>query len=195
MGLRKIIRNWLDVENKRNKHYHCTYEESTTFHPEAQVINLKNDVNAIMVGANTHIRGQLHTYPHGGNIKIGEYCYLGDHSKIWSSSSVEIGNNVLIAHNVNIFDDTTHPINYMERRAHAKAIFEIGFPSEMNNLNPKPIKIGNDAWIGCMSIILRGVTIGEGAIIAAGSVVTKNVEPFTVVAGNPARVIKRLEHD
>ncbi|MFD0830617.1 acyltransferase [Mucilaginibacter boryungensis] len=56
----------------------------------------------------------------------------------------------------------------------------------------KPIKICSDAWIGMNCIILKGVTIGEGAIVAAGSVVTKDVPAWTVVAGNPAKVVKTL---
>ena len=56
-----------------------------------------------------------------------------------------------------------------------------------------PIVIEDRAWIGFNAIILKGVTIGEGSVVAAGAVVTKDVEPYTVVAGNPARVVKRLE--
>ena len=59
-------------------------------------------------------------------------------------------------------------------------------------VNTKPIKVCNDAWIGMNVIILKGVTIGEGAIVGAGSVVTKDVPAWTVVAGNPARVVKSL---
>ena len=55
------------------------------------------------------------------------------------------------------------------------------------------IKIGNDVWIGACAIVLKGITIGDGAIVAAGSVVTKDVEPYTIVAGNPAKMIKRRE--
>ena len=57
----------------------------------------------------------------------------------------------------------------------------------------KPVAIGNNVWIGCKAIILKGVTIGEGAVVAAGSVVTKDVAPFTLVAGNPARVIREVK--
>lgn len=57
----------------------------------------------------------------------------------------------------------------------------------------EPITIGNDVWIGACSIILKGVTIGDGAVVAAGSVVTKDVEPYTIVGGNPAKFIKNRE--
>jgi galactoside O-acetyltransferase len=57
----------------------------------------------------------------------------------------------------------------------------------------QPVKICDHAWIGFNSILLKGVTVGEGAIVAAGSVVTKDVPPFTIVGGNPARVIRNLE--
>ncbi len=188
MDLKTHIRKIFRKEKKKNL-YHCVYDETTKIHDEAQIVNCQKNNAAITIGAYSHIRGQLHTFPHGGNIKIGEYCYLGEYSKIWSSLDVEIGNNVLISHNVNIFDDTTHPIDPIKRRAHAAKIFESSFPMEMDELDPKPIKICNDAWIGCMSIITRGVTIGKAAIVAAGSVVTKNVEPYTIVGGNPAKKI------
>ena len=60
-------------------------------------------------------------------------------------------------------------------------------------VNSKPIKICNDVWIGMNAIILKGVTVGEGAIVAAGAVVTKDVAPYTVVAGNPAVMVKVIQ--
>lgn len=69
-------------------------------------------------------------------------------------------------------------------------------PKERNGLEgpemTKPIKIGNDVWVGGGAIILPGVTVGDGSTVGAGSVVTRDVEPYTVVAGNPARTIRRL---
>jgi len=59
----------------------------------------------------------------------------------------------------------------------------------------KPIRICDKVWIGMNAIILKGVTIGEGAVVAAGAVVTKDVPPWTVAAGNPARVVKCIEHE
>jgi acetyltransferase-like isoleucine patch superfamily enzyme len=71
----------------------------------------------------------------------------------------------------------------------------IGHPKEITNVDSAPIIIEDHVWISFNSIILKGVTIGKGAIIAAGSVVTKDVAPFTLVAGNPAKLIKHLQEN
>lgn len=113
---------------------------------------------------------------------------------MWAADSIKIGDNVLIAHNVNIFDNDTHPTDYMERRYDAENIIFMGERKEYSTLHSSPIEIGNDAWIGCNSIILKGVKIG-GCIVAAGSVVTRNTPPFTLVAGNSARVAKSLKSE
>ena len=63
------------------------------------------------------------------------------------------------------------------------------------DLEEAPVHIGHDAWIGCLVVILKGVTIGEGAVVGAGSVVSNDVPPFTIVAGNPARVVRELGPD
>lgn len=157
----------------------------------AKIRNNFGDINAITIGAFTHIRGELFTFGHGGKIVIGEYCYLGQESIIWSAKSVVIGDRVLIANNVNIFDNVTHPLNPKARHEQYREIITSGHPRKIG-LSEEPVVICNDAWIGCMSIILPGVTISEGAIVGAGSVVTKDVPPYTIVAGNPARIIREL---
>lgn len=169
--------------------YNCILGEQSTIYPEAKIDNLLNNPNSITVGNNCHIRGRLLTYPSGGNIKFGDYCYMGEGGNIWSACSIEIGNNVLIAHNVDIFDHDTHPIDPKERQEHYKTIITTGHPTQKVNWNEKPVKICDNAWIATKTIILKGVTVGESAIVAAGSVVTKDVEPYTIVAGNPAKKI------
>jgi acetyltransferase-like isoleucine patch superfamily enzyme len=71
------------------------------------------------------------------------------------------------------------------------AIASIGHPSQID-LGEEAVYIDDDVWIGAMSIILKGVTIGEGAIVGAGSVVTKDVPPWAIVAGNPAKIIREI---
>ena len=161
------------------------------FFNTTQISNAQGNKLCIKIGDSSMIRGELFIFGHGGKIIIGNNCYIGEMSKIWSSSEIVIGNNVLIAHNVNIHDSNSHPINNCERRNHFKSIYTRGHPKDIN-LNERPIKINDDVWIGFNSIILKGVIIGEGAIVAAGSVVTNDVPPFTVVAGNPARIVKQI---
>lgn len=117
----------------------------------------------------------LHRYvklsAYGGKIEIGNNSYIGDRTEIHAGEWVKIGNNVNIAWDCNILDRDYH-----------------AFESESEVV--KPVIICDNVWIGVRSIVLKGVTIGEGAVVAAGSVVTHDVPARCLVAGNPARVIK-----
>jgi acetyltransferase-like isoleucine patch superfamily enzyme len=137
------------------------------------------------------ILGELLTFAHGGQIQIGAWCYVGEGTRIWSASRVLIGDRVLIAHNVNIFDSLTHPVGAAARHRQFKMIVTSGHPKEID-LGEQAITIGPDAWIGAHAIILRGVMIGTGGIVGAGAVVTRNVPDYTIVAGNPAHPIREL---
>lgn len=108
---------------------------------------------------------------YGGKIEIGNNSYIGDRTEIHAGKSVKIGNNVNIAWDCNILDRDYH-----------------AFESDVEVI--KSVDIKDNVWIGCRSIVLKGVTIGEGAVVAAGSVVTRDVPPKCLVAGNPAKVIK-----
>ncbi len=169
----------------------CLLDRTAVLHNTAKINNILGDVNAIKIGAFTHVRGEILTFGHGGKITIGDYCYIGEQTRIWSAISINIGDRVLLAHNVNIFDNLTHPINPWTRHEQYKAIITTGHPKKID-LSERPIVIADDVWIGCLSIVLPGVAIGEGAIIGAGSVVTKDVPSWTIVAGNPAKVIREI---
>lgn len=172
--------------------YACLIADTSHFYTTASVFNFSGSKTAIKIGSYSHIRGELLIFAHGGNISIGDYCYVGEGTRIWSSASVRIGDRVLISHNVNIFDSDTHPIDDPKaRHEQFKAIITTGHPPQID-LQEQPVFIENDVLICCQCIILKGVTIGEGAVVGAGSVVTRDVEPYTLVAGNPARPIRKL---
>ncbi|MDB4919037.1 DapH/DapD/GlmU-related protein [Mucilaginibacter sp.] len=116
----------------------------------------------------------------GTNLTIGNHVDLAWGVLITTSGGVEIGDRTLVGYNTMIFS-ANHVIP-----PGIEKIFYAGHTK-------KKVTIANDVWIGAGSIILPGVNIGEGAIIAAGSVVTKNVEPFSMVGGIPARLIKNRE--
>ncbi len=104
-------------------------------------------------------------------IIIGSNTYIGDRTEIHAGKRVEIGNGCDISWDCNILDRDYHKLD-----------------SDKECI--KPVKICDNVWIGCGCTILKGVTIGEGAVVAAGSVVTKDVLPHTLVGGNPAKLIK-----
>lgn len=187
---------WARVEAARNGRHCAIIDATSTMHPTAMIQNLLGKPEAIVVGAHTHVRGELLTFWNSGKIQIGKWCYIGEGTRIWSQVSVSIGEYVLIAHLVDIHDTNSHPIDWQERRLDTKAILSGGDYRTPTQTLSAPIVIEDDVWIGFKASILKGVTIGRGAIVSAAAVVTKNVEPWTVVAGNPARVIGTLEaHD
>lgn len=118
----------------------------------------------------------------GSRIVIGDNVGISG-STICAAKSVTIGDNVLIGSGCLITDTDAHPIDWRDRRE-----------NQNEQTLCAPIVIGNDVFIGARCIILKGVTIGDRAVIGAGSVVSKDVPEDCVVAGNPARVVKRKEH-
>jgi acetyltransferase-like isoleucine patch superfamily enzyme len=109
---------------------------------------------------------------------------IGDDSRINGASihatrSIRIGRNCLIAANVMILDSDGHGVAVADRERH--------------NPVAAPIVIEDDVWVGANAIVLKGVTLGRGSVVAAGSVVTRDVAPMTLVGGNPARFIKALD--
>lgn len=169
----------------------CHLGSRTKLLASAKIINIRACPDCINIGTDSVIAGELLTFAHGGSITIGDWCFIGQGTRIWSSISITIGERSLIAHNVNIFDSLTHPINRKKRHDHFKAIVQTGHPRDVD-LGEKAVVIENDVWIGANSCILRGVHIGEGAIVGAGAVVTHDVPSFTIVAGNPAHIVREL---
>lgn len=115
------------------------------------------------------------------HVVFGDRVQFGKNTVI--NCDLEIGNSVLVAGNVSFIGRNDHRIDLIDT-----TIWDSGRGES------KMIKIGNDVWIGHGSILLSGITVGDGAVIAAGSVVVKDVEPYTVVGGNPAQTIKSRFH-
>jgi len=115
-------------------------------------------------------------------LKIGSHTYIGPGVKIGICKEITIGDHCLIAARVFMSDHDGHPVNWQKRREQ--------LPVDIDSVSP--ILIEDDVWIGEGAYICKGIKIGRGAIIGARSVVTKDVEPFTVVGGNPAKLIKSI---
>lgn len=141
------------------------------------------DINSVNRGyhVNMFARVKLFADRPGATITIGEQTRIHG-SCLHAYSSITVGRRCLIAANCQIFDGSGH---------------DLSFSDVANRINTKggsrPIVIEDDAWIGANSIILPGVRIGHGSIIGAGSVVTKDVPPMVIAAGNPAKVVRKAD--
>jgi len=171
---------WKILQKMKGKVDLARVAPSSCVYEEGGIENLSGDPDHIRIGANTHIRGRLILYAHGGQINIGEWCYVGVRSEIWSMDSITIGNRVLIAHDVNIHDGSAHSTNAMERHKHFKDMIEVGHPTswaDLPGISSGKIVIEDDVWISFGVTILKGVTIGQGSVVAAGSLVTSDIPP------------------
>jgi acetyltransferase-like isoleucine patch superfamily enzyme len=113
----------------------------------------------------------------GSEIVVGRNVFINQNCTIYDLGGVTIGDDVMIGPNVSIIT-VGHPIHPAERR---------------DGVIGKPIVVERNVWIAAGAIVIGGVTIGENSVVAAGSVVTKNVPPNTLVGGNPARVIRSID--
>lgn len=113
----------------------------------------------------------------GAHISIGDYSMIGADSIMSSADEIIIGDDVLMGPQVLIYTAN-----------HGTAT---GLPMRLQPSTTAPVRIGNDVWIGARAIILPGVTIGDGAVIAAAAVVVNDVPPLTIVAGVPAREVRK----
>ena len=112
-----------------------------------------------------------------GTVKIGNNVGLS--GVTIHGTDISIGDHTAVGANTKIIDHDFHSLDYLERRT-----------DDQTHAISKPIAIGEDVFIGCNSLILKGTRIGDRSIVGAGSVVTKDVEPWTIVGGNPAKVIR-----
>ena len=165
-------------------------DEKSVIGRNARIYNLLGDPSMITVGAHSRIEGELQVFWHSGKIRIGAWCYVGTGSRIWSMNSVAIGNDVYISHLVDIHDSNGHPRAAGLRVREGRQMLSGGTGLKETANESAPIIIEDRTWIGFKSTIMKGVRIGEGSIVAAGSIVTKDVPPYTIVAGNPAVVVK-----
>ena len=156
-----------------------------------------------VVGKDNHVSfwttGVHHVQFDGGNL-IPENCAFADKTNLgyrttlgtnnYFGGKVNIGKYCQIGRDV-AFHPTNHPITHLTTYINRQL-----FDGELKSLKTENlIKVGNDVWVGHGVIVLAGVEIGDGAILAAGSVITKNVEPYTIVAGNPAKLLRKRFSD
>lgn len=169
--IRRLWRGW-----KRSS----VCAEGVSLGGNARLIN-RNVRDAVRIGENTVCRGIVRVEA-SGSLMIGKEVYIGDDSIINSLASVVIGEGTLIAHNVHIFDNSSHPLEWNLRRDHFRRLLGQKIPSN-TQIPSAPVRIGEYCWLGVGCVILKGVTIGDRSIIGAGCVVSQDVPPDTLVVG------------
>lgn len=186
------FQNFKNEQRKKSLSTQADIHHTVYISEDAIIQNSQNNTAKIQIGKGSSVYGHLHIFKHDGNIEIGEDCYVGKDTRIWFAKKISIGNRVLIAHCVNIHDNISHPLDLEERHKDYLHIREKGFQDAVD-LREEEIIIEDDVWIGFNSIIMKGIKIGKGAIIGAGTIILADVEPYAVVVGNPARVIKYVK--
>lgn len=152
-----------------------TAELNGKYHEPDEVRRLFSELTGKEVDASFTLFPPFNT-DSGKNITVGKNVFFNSGCKFQDQGGICIGDNVLIGHNA-VLATINHDTD----------------PRHRGNMTLKPIVIEDDVWIGANVTVLQGVTIGRGAIVAAGSVVTKNVDPYTIVGGVPAKFIKAVE--
>ena len=201
MGLRSVYRKIMSDRNMKRIRPYVSLDSDSYYSSCFQVDLRAPKEGSIYLETGKHcvLDGSYIFEKETGMITIGDRVHIGG-SELISVNEIKIDDDVTIAWGCLIYDHNSHSVNWEERRNDT----EQEYKDIMNGLSPihnknwnvvksAPIHICSKAWIGARAIILKGVTIGEGAVVAAGSVVTKDVEPWTIVGGNPAQLIKRLQ--
>ncbi len=142
-------------------------------------------------GASTYL-GTMFDVGTQGQVSLGDYALVHG-ARIVCDAEIKIGDYALISWNVVLMDTYRMSFNPVARRRELERLPKSELRRIDSNEPALPIHIESNVWIGFDACVLPGITIGEGSIIGARSVVTTDVAPYTVVAGNPARVIRRLE--
>ena len=187
-GLRKIA-NKIDQDSRLD-----VFSEDVIIHPSSKIlqdrITLKNNCS-VTVDEDTQVDGFIFFDKENAKVSIGRRSFVN--AMIVSAESIDIGDDVLIAWGTTIVDHNSHSISFSKRSE--DVINWMQGKKDWSHVKTSPVKICDKVWIGFYTIILKGVAIGEGSVVGAGSVVTKDVPPWTIVAGNPAKIIREIPED
>lgn len=151
-----------------------TFRLNTAYHTPDEVRGLLSELFGYRVPESLRVFPPFYT-DFGRNITVGRDVFINACCHFQDHGGVTIGDGCQIGHNV-VFATLNHGLS----------------PEDRQNTYPAPIVLGRNVWVGSNATILQGVTIGDNAVIAAGAVVTKDVEPATIVGGVPAKAIRRI---
>lgn len=190
LAIKKYIKKHIKKQNDvSNSLHHIPEKFSISDTAKYDINRVRNkEYGTLTIGNNSIVEGVI-VFEHEATVYIGDRTFIGG-SSICAAKSIFIGDDVLISFGCTIVDHDSHALDF-EFRKHDVVEWYHG-RKDWTHVTRSAVRIMDKSWIGMHTIILKGVTIGEGAVVGAGSVVTRDVEPYTLVAGNPARVIRKL---
>jgi galactoside O-acetyltransferase len=142
----------------------------------------------VRIGAQTVVHCRI-SFDGAGVVAVGSRCFIGA-SHLVCRRAITIGDDTIISWGVTIVDHDSHAIDWRDRQGDI-ADWRMG-KKRWDSVKVAPVEIGNRVWVGFGATILKGVRVGDGAVIAAQSVVSRNVPPNVLVAGMPARIVRRI---
>jgi len=145
--------------------------------------------NSLLVGENSIVHADISFEEAGGEIRIGNRSFIG-RSHLVCYRSLTIGDDVIMSWGVTIVDHDSHSINWEERRD--DVVDWAKGQKSWQHVAHAPVVVQDKAWIGFNVSVLKGVTIGERAVVGACSVVTRDIPPYALAVGNPATVVRAL---
>lgn len=184
--IRKIVK-YIYKKNKYKNLSKCAYI-GTDFHFGKYTQFITKGEKSITINNNVMCHGKLYASD-GGKIIIDDFTSIRKNCKLFSAIEIKIGKYVIFSDNIIITDSNHHPVSPTDRLLMIKSGWSTESWSWKYSRKGK-VEIKDNVWIGQNSRINKGVTIGENSIVAANSVVTKNVPPNSIVAGNPAKLVK-----
>lgn len=187
-GLKRLLRSLLDKYSRYRRWGLVSFQLGTGSKVRFDKVSCTQGCS-VSIGRDSIINARIDFDREGARIECGDRCYIGA-SHLVCAERISLEDDVVISWGVTIVDHNSHAILWEDRKSDildwAKNL------KNWDNVKISPIRLKRRSWIGFNASILKGVTIGEGAIVAAGAVVTKDVPPYTIVAGNPAIVIRTL---
>ncbi len=183
-GAQRLMAVWEQFQEQ------ASIEAGIKLSTSARLIN-QSSADRVVIRGEAILRGILRN-ERDGRIDIGRGAYVGDEVIISAAAEISIGAYTLMAHGVQVFDNDTHPVGPDARLRHYGMILGIEAGQDIV-IGKAPIRIGRNCWIGMNAMVLKGVTIGDGSVIAAGSLVLGDIPAGVLAAGSPARVVKSLE--
>jgi galactoside O-acetyltransferase len=153
---------------------------------------LEQNFPNIIIGDDCTIHCKIIIYNTDAKVIIGNRVYIGPQTLLFCNCGITIEDDILFSWGITVIDTNSHPVNFEDRKN--DVVDSKKGKKDWSKVKNAPVLIRSKAWIGFNSIITKGVTIGEAAIVSCGSVVVKNVDEYSIVGGNPASKIKTNEN-